>query len=366
VSDGEIVAVSLGFGQVAAYELTTGKRLWAWRDPALNPQSASHCVSPCLWKDLVLIPAAGRREGKGSRLAILGVDKRDGRVRWETLENNVSGGDGNWGGSHGYHMSPHLMRLPGGKALLVSNMGNLIDPETGASLGQLPKTVVGNDHKADGWGSGFLASRSGTLYKGWGGDCGAPPINAWPLSLGPDGKVVIAPGYPCPAGSSHGPFAVSDRLLVSTNFIDPSTGQVLPAFQGKEKSPRPRLGTSSIAGRHLLSSSASNPHQTKDRFIPVGSPAMAQLTTVVWDVADPAAPKKVGENMLTVTGFTPDISAKHFPKAPELYPLTGLSVGHCNYQGIGFNFAVDTSGLTAIGSRIYVHSPAHLICLGER
>ena len=88
VSDGEIVAVTLGFGQVAAYELATGKRLWAWRDPELNPGSVSHCASPCLWKDLVLVPAAGDNKGRPS---ILGVDKRTGVVRWETLENNNGG-----------------------------------------------------------------------------------------------------------------------------------------------------------------------------------------------------------------------------------------------------------------------------------
>jgi hypothetical protein len=43
-----------------------------------------------------------------------------------------------------------------------------------------------------------------------------------------------------------------------------------------------------------------------------------------------------------------------------------MIVGHCNYQGIGFNFAVDTSGLTAIGSRINLHSPGMLICIGEK
>jgi hypothetical protein len=191
-------------------------------------------------------------------------------------------------------------------------------------------------------------------------------INAWPLSLGPDGKVVIAAGYPCPPGNSHGPFALSDRLLVSANFIDPTTGKVLPAFQGKGKGPNPRLGISSLAGRYLLSSSPTDPQQTKNRWPKAGSPAVAQLTTVVWDLADATAPKKVGENVLTVAGFTPDISAKHFPKAAELYPTAEMSVGHCNYQGIGFSFAVDTSGLTAIGKRIYLHSPAHLICLGER
>ncbi len=358
VSDGEIVAVTLGFGQVAAYELATGKRLWAWRDPELNPGSVSHCASPCLWKDLVLVPAAGKRQGEHSLTSILGIDKRTGVVRWETLDNQVMhGANSNWGqgNTHGNHMSPHLMRLPGGKSLLVHNSGNLIDPETGASLGQLPRTAAGNDNTNDDWGSGFICSVNGTLFKGWGGDCRAPLINAWPLSLGADGKVVIAPGYPCQGTSAHGSFALSDRLLVA-GYCDPATGKPLKGME------RERLDSGSIAGRYLLSAAGAGSGGGKA----VGAKPVGTLVTKIWDLSDPTAPKKVGENTLTIPGFTPDISAKHFPKAAELYPTADMEVGHVNYQGIGFNFAVSTSGLTAIGSRIYLHSPGMLICIGEK
>ena len=58
-----------------------------------------------------------------------------------------------------------------------------------------------------------------------------------PLSLGPDGKVVIAPGYPCLSRSAHGPFALSDRLLVAGNsFSDPATA----AGKRHEQQPQPR------------------------------------------------------------------------------------------------------------------------------
>ena len=365
VSDGEIVVVTLGFGQVAAYELATGKRLWAWRDPELKPGSTSHCASPCLWKDLVLVPAAGKVENKQALPSILGVDKRTGVVRWETFENSGHGKESNWGinATHGHHMSPHLMRLPGGRAILVTNVGHLINPETGASLGQLPRVAAGNDNKNDGWGSGFISSVNGILYKGWGGDCGAPPYNAWPISLGPDDKAVIADGFSFAKSRSHGPFALSDRLMVAPFFLDPATGKVI-----KEPGRGQTLGTVSIAGRQLLSADATSPHPTRkdNRWIRVGSPPVAQLTTAVWDIGDPVAPKRVGENVLTVAGFTPDISAKHFPKAAELYPFDDMIVGHCTYQGIGFNFATDTSGITMHGSRLYLHSPSRLICIGEK
>lgn len=366
VSDGDIVAVALGFGQVAAYELATGKRLWAWRDPELNPGSVSHCASPCLWKDLVLVPAAG--DPKKGLLSILGVDKRTGVVRWETLDNNSAGGNSKWGmgNTHGLHMSPYLMRLPGGKPLLVSNMGNLIDPETGASLGELPRTASGkHDHGA--WGTGFIASSNGTLFKGWEG---GGPINAWPLSLGADGKVVVTdppldPEYLCQGGNSSNPFALSDRLLaISSGFLDPATGKMI----WDSRKGGGRLGVVSIAGRRLLGAQPTSPHQTKkdNRWIVAGSPPVAQLTTAVWDIAAPSAPKLLGKNVLTIGGFTPDISAKHFPKAAELYPTADMIVNHSNYQGIGFNFATDTSGITMHGSRLYLHSPAHLICIGEK
>jgi hypothetical protein len=125
---------------------------------------------------------------------------------------------------------------------------------------------------------------------------------------------------------------------------------------------RERLGISSIAGRYLLSASGAGSGGGGR----IGAKPVGTLVTKIWDLSDPTAPKKVGENTLAIPGFTPDISAKHFPKAAELYPTADMVVGHVNYQGIGFNFAVDTSGLTVIGSRIYLHSPGMLICIGGK
>jgi hypothetical protein len=211
-----------------------------------------------------------------------------------------------------------------------------------------------------------MASFNGTLVKGWEG---GGPINAWPLSLGADGKVVVtdplAPEYLFQGGNSSNPFALSDRLLaISKGLLDPATGKMIwDSNKGGG-----RLGVVSIAGRHLLGAQPTSPHPAKkdSRGIVAGSPPVAQLTTTVWDIADPAAPKLLGKNVLTIGGFTPDISAKHFPKAAELYPTADMIVNHSNYQGIGFNFATDTSGITMHGSRLYLHSPAHLICIGLR
>jgi hypothetical protein len=43
---------------------------------------------------------------------------------------------------HGHHISPHLARLPDGQGgirpVLVTTFGRLVDPESGASLGEMP------------------------------------------------------------------------------------------------------------------------------------------------------------------------------------------------------------------------------------
>jgi hypothetical protein len=183
VSDGEIVGVTFGYGQIAAYELATGRRLWAWRDPDLATISASHCQSPLMWKDMFLVPGGGRSPGlTGSRAqpdqfcqTILGVDKRTGVIRWE--QSRGPGGTAPEG-THGDHMSPFLGRLPDGppssensgaaskgalRAVVIANMGAVIDAESGEVLAQLPGSL--NASKHNDWGSGFVGQSGQRIFK---------------------------------------------------------------------------------------------------------------------------------------------------------------------------------------------------------
>jgi hypothetical protein len=224
VSDGEVVCVMFGHGQIATYELATGKRLWAWRDPQMNASSVSHLPSPMIWKDLMIFKAAGRDPGRPPAYAhtMMAVDKRTGAIRWE-----VPSGKGGcaWGGSHGDHMSPLMLKL-GDRAVVVSNLGLVLDPETGATLAQLPN-VAGTGKNKGHWQTGHMLGIGDRVLRGAGSDGGATPISVWPMRF-VGGKLVVDEGYVLPARSDQGSFSANDRIaVVGSTVFDWSTGKRL-------------------------------------------------------------------------------------------------------------------------------------------
>ena len=367
VSDGEVVCVTMGYGQIAAYELATGKRLWAWRHPAMNVVGANHCASPLLWKDLMLFPAPSfpNTARDYNRQSLMAVDKRSGAVRWETPDNVTFEKETGWGkkaGIHGAHQSPHLMRLSDGpsssgdfdaaskggiRALVIGNTGNLIDAETGKSLAQFPTTPQPI------WLAGFTATLGNRVYSIAGSDGPAQPIRTWPLTLKADGGVEIGSELVFnDSRPAHGPFALSDQVLAAGGTLaDARTGVKLA-----------QVGGNVIVGRLLIGGADGGPKRSD------GSDELA-LVTGVYDISQPRIPRLIAKNIIVAKGYTPDISGKYFPRfaaEPELRRWGAMVAGHCNYQGIGFSFAGDPSfPLVPIGNRLYVQSPAHLYCLAN-
>ncbi len=350
VSDGEIVGVTFGLGQIAAYDLATGKRLWGWRDPQMSPAGASHCPSPLLWKDLLIVPGGGASKSEGYTMSLMGIDKRTGALRWES-----SRGPGGppATGTHGDHMSPALVRLPDGKggirALVVGNQGAVIDAETGAKMGQFPSSVgatAENPVKNDYWGSGFIGFVNNTLYKCYGGDHSAPPVNMWTLSLTPEGGLVIGAGLKSQSrGASHSPFALSPTILAtSATLINPVSGETLATID------RSMGGTPVLAGNRLLTITGMGERKS---------------TTNVIDVSDPAKPKRLNAkpNLLGDGSLPIDISDRYFPslKNPE---FKRFCLG--TYMGIKDGFGHEVGGVACRGGRIYIKSQTHIYAIGEK
>ncbi len=359
VSDGEIVGVTFGHGQIAAYEVVTGKRLWAWRDPQLFASSAGHCQSPLLWKDLLLVPGGGMSAKRGKSdpdsytMTIIGIDKRTGAIRWENTRG--PGGTPQGGkGIHGDHMSPCLARIPDGKGgirgLVVGNQGAVLDAETGAKLGQFPHCVgatAENPAKNDYWGSGFVTCLDQRIYKCWGGDCSAPPVNVWPISLDADGKLVIGAGFKSKdRGASHSPFALSPKVLVvNGTLMNPATGETLASLG------RSTLGESPVlAGNRLI-------------FKKDYGTRLAMFSVV--DVADPAKPAVLNKtpNLIGDGSMPVDIADTYFPSLTK--PEFKRWCLGC-YMGIRNGFGVYTGGVTCQGGRIYLKSQTHLYAIGEK
>jgi outer membrane protein assembly factor BamB len=351
VSDGEIVGVAFGHGQIAAYEVATGKRLWAFRDPTLNANSVSHAPSPLLWKDLLIVTVGG---GKGLTPTLLALDKRTGAVRWES-----PGGQGGCpiGTSHGDHMSHYLARL-GGRAYIVTNKGAVLDAETGSELvAKLPSPAGKNQGL---WGSGFIAGSGDLVFKTWGGDCSAPPCESWQLKPVGTDTLEAVERPPIPFSNSHGPFALSDKALaMGSVLLDPRTGARLTGKTDR-KSPDVPNGTTTIAGNYLIQTTdlTGSWHRSRPDAL-----ALALFTIV--DISDLAKPKVVSSNnLLGSDAMPPDIVDTYFPEVGKNPAWKGHLLG-C-YKGLPWWFGVRMSGVSAHGARLYILSSSHLYCIGEK
>lgn len=368
VSDGEVVCVTFGSGQVGAYDLATGRRLWAWRDPAMNAASASHCPSPLLWKDLMIFMAGGKDEQARARgrkrrdysTTTMAVDKRTGAVRWE-----VPGGPGGswWGESHGDHMSPCLVRLPDGRGsvrgAVVTNKGAILDAETGATLAQLPEAA--GEGNSGIWQAGYVCYAGGRIARGSAGDNYSPPVSVWPVGLAGE-MLRVETGFVADAKAGQSPFVYSDRFGVCGGSVlfDAATGArtaELPRPPGRAGRPG---GTATLAGDLLIIAhedvEADNMRIREDR--------MALLSFSVFDVSDPGKPRLVSSgNLLGSTDCPADIADRYFPEFAK--PQWKIFALGC-YRGLASHFGVRTGGVTAHGSRLYVKSQTHLYCIGAK
>jgi outer membrane protein assembly factor BamB len=140
-SDGEIVIVRFCHGQLGAYEVATGKRLWAWRDTEAQLGWTWHVTSPRIKGDVVYLDLIHKRTNKHAAEAgpgMLALDKRTGAVRWFSPEPQPAGG---------YPIcTPVFVDVPepDGKVrpVLVNWEGAIIDAATGKRLGSLPERCL--------------------------------------------------------------------------------------------------------------------------------------------------------------------------------------------------------------------------------
>jgi len=180
-------------------------------------------------------------------------------------------------------------------------------------------------------------------------------MDIWPLSPGQD-KVDVAKGFDTlERGSSHGPFALSDKIASwGRTICDPGTGRKLAEIAGS--------GNHAICGTKLVVAADAAADRLRGR---TRDDRMCLKQFWVYDVADPARPKLLSEGNLIGGPETPtDIADTYFPEfhKPQLKKF-GLGC----YHGIGAGFGgAETSAVTAHGGRIYIKSNTHLYCIGER
>jgi len=356
VSDGKIVGLQFGTGQTAAYDLETGKRLWAFRDPTMQATSVSHAPSPLLWKDLLIFNSGGAPERMPTLLAL---DKRTGAFRWETKAGEKGCVVGQ---SHGHHMPHYLARLSNGtttKAVVVSNGGAVIDAETGKKYIDL---LSGTPGSRDLWGAGFVGGFGNLIFKTAAGDAFSPPVDSWELKVTGSGTVEYVKRPPLKDYTrGQSPFAISDRIWLLNHhtmqyLMDPRTALIWNIV--------PDVGsqtagfTSTIAGNRLiLTDEEVNPSRRERQD------GMNLLKAVTLDVTDPAKPTLLStQNLLGTADFPTDMLDAYFPEIGTKTEMKVKLLGA--YNGLPPGFGVYMAGVTAHGNRLFILSQSHLYCIG--
>lgn len=146
VTDGEVVIVHFGNGDLAAYDFA-GKQLWCrnlQKDHGDYTIWWGHANSPLLYRDLVisicLQDSCADLPGKPSPSYVVAHDKRTGGERWKTMRMTAASRE-----SCDSYSTP-ILRQTGGREELIVMGGQMLDacdPTTGKRLWYLPD-LIGN------------------------------------------------------------------------------------------------------------------------------------------------------------------------------------------------------------------------------
>jgi outer membrane protein assembly factor BamB len=342
VSDGSIAVFCFAYGQVAAYDVASGKRLWAFRD-ALVPSSQhiNHGPSPLMFRDLVLV-----RSGDGQ--AIMGLDKATGQLRWETQIQMHKRGSG---ANHGNYLTPLLMEIPDGqggrRSVLVTQNSPVLDPATGKQLGHLAIP-----ERSD---RGSMVGREGVVFTGWGYDAPASPVFGFRLAL--DGERLATERLPNLKAGRTGDTALTYRPGVLIGLpgwlADPVTGIAL--FHSREgQYPSGGEGNpGTLCGELMISCQGPNSFNRNRGDNSIISPFWVQ------DLHDPLAPRLWSKRNLLGNPERPadlifDTWMTGFDKQVNL---------GC-YKGIAPWLGCRVGGVVAKGNRLFIQTNLGLYCIG--
>ena len=349
VSDGHVAVVCFAYGQIGAYDVASGKRVWAFRDGLVpEVQYVNHGASLWMYKDLVLV-----RAGDGQ--AILGLDKATGAVRWETQIQMHARGKG---ANHGNYITPVLMDVPvkggGMRKVLVTQEPPVLDPLTGTVLGRLE--IKGPKPRSD---RGTMVGRDGHLMTGWGYDAPASPTYGFRLAMDA-GTLAIAKAPNLEGNQERGTFGATPILYrpgvmvgLHDELYDPETGVRL---FGPTSGLVPRTGEGSpavLCGDLLVTRESQNP------FNRVRQDFSAVATFWVSDARDPLQPRLLSERNLLGSAAMPadpiwDTYMAGFDKR--------RNVG-C-YLGLPAWFGCRVGGVVPRGDRLYIQSALGMYCVG--
>jgi outer membrane protein assembly factor BamB len=363
VSDGKLVVVCFAYGQVGAYDVATGKRAWAFRDPLVpSTQHVNHGSSPWMFRELVMV-----RSGDGQ--AMMGLDKATGAVRWETQIQMHTRGSG---ANHGNYITPVLTDVPvkegGTRPVLVTKEPPVLDPLTGEVLGRLTigqgrkassevaSDVIGQLPSAAGKprsDRGSIVGADGLVFSCWGYDAPSSPGYRHRLSFA-EGKLRIEA-----LGELDGsPGSGSTALLLRPGALVGDAAMWFNPVSGARLAQLDRLGEGApgvLCGDLLIVRLRQNPfNRVREDFA-----VTAEFAVI--DLKDPAKPRVITRNNLLGGDDLPadvifDTYLKGFDKK--------VNIG-C-YRGICAWFGCRVGGVVPKGSRLYIQSSVGMYCIGEK
>jgi outer membrane protein assembly factor BamB len=230
--DGKKVYVMFGQGQLGAYDVATGKKVWGIYTGPLRKLNSSNMrfTAPMLVRDRLIAHFADK---------INAISTADGSILWQTP---YMVGSYNMGG-------PHLLKPDGKTELLATAEGTIVRFSDGKELGKLG---VGN-RAAEHGGLYCLGDRKDRVFMMPGGNDPAP-MHAFRIAL--TGETVQVQQIwqdtqDCSAGS---PIFLDDLIYENKHdkalqIRDANTGKlIVTSLTARPSSPSP-----AIAGKHLFS-----------------------------------------------------------------------------------------------------------------
>jgi hypothetical protein len=354
-SDGTIVVVRFANGQLGAYDIATGKRLWAWRDPWCNTGWTWHCFSPRIHGDAVFINLMGGHRPKQAGLYC--VEVKTGVIRWSLP--HKQGPSAVHGNSYPI-TTPVTMEIAdgaGGTMTIVVNCGGeIVSAKDGKVLHRFPEAhhlsacypfAFGNllfapGLEADGNAIDGSGKRETAVYQ--------PRMEQGALRM-PILEII-------PLLTYYGVSVCNDRMVIGGNkghFYDRQTKTLGPL--GREHMQK---GLAIIGDRFLYMS----PDNSNRRF------RLDGITTENFELFD-AQPHPYEEALRLVSNRSILGGADH---PSDIYYDTWLKgidklpLMQARYTGFGnpltAYFGHTMSGPVAAGNRMYVQGACHLYCIG--
>ena len=367
VSDGEIAVVHFFQGQIAAYEVSTGKRRWAWRDPVSgnqigrNNNGAERVFSPRLKGDAVFVQMFPGDRGVSAGLFCL--DKRDGSVRWF-----VPYGPKEDGASI---VTPVLMDLPAGAQdaapgqrpswpLLIDARAAILEQATGRKVGQIfargPAGVEQGKQIRDWFYPLVFGDR---VIVGTGNDMGRHHSSV--LRLRPDGKdhVEDLEEVRFPGRASRAPRVRNEHFVFGPGYAyDLRTRSTVGIGESRD-------GTDKLAAIGDLCIGSGGFDDTKFR------PRRDGAALLTWHVFDGAAKPYDAIRLISDRSLLggADVPAdlwvkKHLPGFDMLRLIAPRKF--CGRYGnyVTAYFGHQVNGPVASGDRIFIQSQSFLYCIG--